>query len=131
MDILNTESTADRTYYRYTAPGGYTEFIDIDLIWRSPDNSIRWDGICMKMHKEFTSACRAAGFDPSPALKLEGYLRDAGFQDIESHKFHLPLGPWALDPRLVSLTGDPFIPGQTDCLPLEGDGPLQRDLVRD
>ena len=88
--------------YRFTAPGGYTELLDLDVLWRSPDNTMRPDSTCAKINAEFLKASRAAGFEPSPGPFLEGYLKTAGFTDVEVKKYNVPIGPWALDPHMVS-----------------------------
>ncbi|KAL1847749.1 hypothetical protein Plec18170_008410 [Paecilomyces lecythidis] len=42
------------------------------------------------------------GKDPSPGQKYQGWLREAGFQDVQVRKFVIPAGPWPKDKRLVS-----------------------------
>lgn len=87
---------------RFTTPNGYTELVDVDVTWRSPDNSLRPNSICKTMNAEFLRASRAAGFEPSPGPLLEEYLKGAGFKNIKVQKHPVPIGPWALDTHLVS-----------------------------
>lgn len=42
------------------------------------------------------------GVEPEPGPKLEGWVRDAGFQNINVRKFPCPVGMWPKDKRLVS-----------------------------
>ena len=105
---------------RFTTPNGYTELLDLDLVWRSPDNSMRPTSICKKMNAEFLKASRAAGFEPCPGPLLEGYMKDAGFTNIKVRKFAVPIGPWALDLHLVS-TKLPHIRSANACIPRRGE----------
>lgn len=41
------------------------------------------------------------GRDLCPGPKLEGWMKDAGFEEIWHEKFRLPIGPWAKDKHLV------------------------------
>ncbi|KAJ3952112.1 hypothetical protein N0V92_011452 [Colletotrichum tropicale] len=34
-----------------------------------------------------------------PGLKLEDWVKDAGFQNVKHYKFKCPIGPWAKDPQ--------------------------------
>lgn len=47
-------------------------------------------------------ACVAFGKDPHPGPKLEGWVKDAGFEDVYHERFRLPIGPWPKDKHLVS-----------------------------
>jgi hypothetical protein len=38
----------------------------------------------------------------SPGPRLEQWLRDAGFENVQSHKYVLPLGTWPKDNHYVS-----------------------------
>lgn len=40
------------------------------------------------------------GRDLCPGPKLEGWMKDAGFEEIWHEKFRLPIGPWAKDKHL-------------------------------
>ena len=100
--LISLHSLTLLSLSRFTASDGYTELLDLDLVWRSPDNTMRPTSICSKMNAEFLKASRAAGFEPCPGPLLEGYLKDAGFADVKVKKFAVPIGPWALDPHMVS-----------------------------
>lgn len=43
------------------------------------------------------------GRDPCPGPKLAGWARDAGFKHVQSHRFKIPIGPWAKDPHLKDI----------------------------
>lgn len=87
---------------RYLLPGGYAEFIDLDLEWTSPDGSLTENHASLKFNQEFRKACRATNAEPCPGPLLEGYLKDAGFEDVVAHKYVWPVGTWPADRHLVS-----------------------------
>jgi hypothetical protein len=86
---------------RYTTPGGYSEFIDLDLHWESPDGSLRDDHASRKFNLEFINAFRSQGKEPCPGPLFRGLLKEAGFRDIHVQKHVLPVGTWPADPHLV------------------------------
>ncbi|MCJ1480371.1 hypothetical protein MMC06_000526 [Schaereria dolodes] len=86
--------------YEFTIPGGYAEFIDMDLTWRSPDGSLKEDSVCKKANTEFLAATRAVSIEPNPGPKLEGWLKDAGYLDVHAEKYVMPFGTWPADRHL-------------------------------
>ncbi|KAL9601729.1 MAG: hypothetical protein Q9219_002340 [cf. Caloplaca sp. 3 TL-2023] len=95
-----------RTYHaykegrRHTKPGGWAEFIDLDLTWTSPDGSLREEHAGKKFNNVFIKTCRDAGIEPCPGLYLEQWMKDAGFQNVHAEKFTLPVGTWPKDKNL-------------------------------
>lgn len=87
---------------RHTKPGGYVEFIDLDLNWVSPDGSLSPEHASLKFNREFLKASRKAGTEPSPGPLLEGLLKGAGFEGIVAQKYVWPVGTWPADRHLVS-----------------------------
>lgn len=87
---------------RHTKPGGYVEFIDLDVNWVSPDGSLKPEHASLKFNREFLKASRKAGTEPSPGPLLEGLLKDAGFEGVVAHKYIWPVGTWPADRHLVS-----------------------------
>ena len=84
----------------HTKAGGYSELIDFDLKWTSPDGSLDNRPI-QKLNQDFLNGCLASGKDACPGPKLEQYLKDAGFEDVYAEKFIVPVGTWAVDKHLV------------------------------
>lgn len=41
-----------------------------------------------------------AGLDPRPGPQLEGWVRDAGFVDVQIKRFKVPLGRWPKDAKM-------------------------------
>ncbi|KAL8935196.1 MAG: hypothetical protein Q9211_004827, partial [Gyalolechia sp. 1 TL-2023] len=89
-----------RQCYENVKPGGWVEFIDLDLTWTSPDGSLREEHAGKKFNNLFIKTCRDAGIEPCPGLFLEGWMKDAGFQNVHAEKFVLPVGPWPKDKTL-------------------------------
>lgn len=44
-------------------------------------------------------AANKIGRDPCPGPQLEDWMKEAGFTNITRHKFKIPIGPWAKDPK--------------------------------
>ncbi|KAI9723231.1 MAG: hypothetical protein M1812_001113 [Candelaria pacifica] len=86
--------------FENTLPGGWVEFIDLDLAWQSPDGSLTEDHASLKFNHQFLKASRNREMEPSPGPLLQGYLKDAGFSDIEHEKFVWPVGTWPADKHL-------------------------------
>jgi hypothetical protein len=63
----------------------------------SADNSVPKEQMLQKFH-EFTCTRRTeAGYDTRPGHKLEGWVRDTGFINIQANHFVIPLGTWPKD----------------------------------
>ncbi|KAE9367019.1 S-adenosyl-L-methionine-dependent methyltransferase [Stipitochalara longipes BDJ] len=84
--------------YAHTTPGGFVEFTDFDLIIRSDDGSM--DNTTMQTWTNtLPQAGRLLGREPCPGPKLEQWVRDAGFTNIVTKIYKLPIGPWPKDPN--------------------------------
>ena len=84
----------------HTKAGGYTELIDFDLDWISPDGSLEGRAL-KKLNTDFIQGNLEVGKDACPGPKLEQYLKDAGFEDVYAQKFIVPVGTWPADKHLV------------------------------
>jgi len=91
-----------RHCFEATKPGGYTEFQEYDLSIYAEDGSLKPEHAEKKWSEVACGACRTMGNDPDPGKKLEGWAKEAGFQDVYHERFRLPIGPWARDQHLVS-----------------------------
>ena len=86
--------------YEFTKPGGYIEFTDWDTKLQSPDNSVI-EGSALHTHnKTYHKLAEDMGKDPDPGSKLEGWIRNQGFEDIRVKHVPIPLGTWAKDRHL-------------------------------
>ena len=88
--------------YQHTRPGGWVEFQDFMLDYYSQDGSLKPEHSVSRWITTLTKACRDAGREPSPGSRLEGWMKEAGFVNVEAHKYLLPIGPWPKDKHLVS-----------------------------
>ena len=90
-----------RQAYQNTAPGGFVELQDFDLEYYSEDGSLKKDMPISEWITELLDASRNFQRDPCPGTKLEGWVKDAGFENLTVQRYKLPIGPWAKDPHLV------------------------------
>ncbi|KAK1535526.1 methyltransferase domain-containing protein [Colletotrichum paranaense] len=100
-----TSSIADwpklmRSVYENVAPGGWVEFQDYDLEYRSDDGSLTPQHSTYKWLHKFFEACRIVGRDPNPGPQLEGWIREAGdYVNVVHQKYKIPIGDWPKDPH--------------------------------
>lgn len=89
-----------RQCFEHTKPGGWVECIDLDLGWRSPDDSLTPDLASKHFNTVFLKASREAGLEPCPGPLLEGWLKDAGFTHVAVESRVWPVGTWPADKHL-------------------------------
>ena len=92
------------TFYSFINPGGYVEFTDFDLEVQSPDGTFKHESALALQNREMMKSARSAGTEPNPGRYLEGWIKDAGFEDVTVMKMPLPIGTWAKDTHLVRIT---------------------------
>ncbi|KAF6828302.1 umta methyltransferase family protein [Colletotrichum plurivorum] len=80
------------------APGCWVEFQDSSIEYYSDDGTLTEDHAMRKWNKTLISALESMGREPSPGPKLEGWVREAGFQGVQHSRYKIPLGPWPRDP---------------------------------
>ena len=51
----------------------------------------------------FIEAGKKIGMSFSILDEMEGYLKEAGFEDVTLHAYRWPVGPWSKDPKLKEL----------------------------
>jgi hypothetical protein len=85
-----------------TKPGGWVEFLDLDMSLYSSDGSLSDDDPLLKWNLEILNAARMIGREPNPGPLLAGLLRDAGFVQVKEEVYPLPIGTWPKDKDLVS-----------------------------
>ena len=89
---------------RNTSPGGYTELVDYDALWTSPDGSLKEGTPLDDMVKQFTKATRDAGMEPCPGPRLAGWAKEAGFVNIRVKTIPLPVGIWPANKQYVGVS---------------------------
>lgn len=90
-----------RQAFENTKPGGWAEFQDVDLAYYSEDGSLKEELSLSKWITALVDAAYGFGRDPRPGSKLEGWMKDAGFENVQHEKLRLPIGPWAKHEHLV------------------------------
>lgn len=85
-------------------PGGLIEVTDIMWHFECQDGSMTPDCASVKWADNFhelASMTFHVDFGPSP--KMEGWLKEAGFEDVEVRTKIVPVGPWPKDRRLKEI----------------------------
>ncbi|KAJ0308095.1 hypothetical protein Brms1b_009665, partial [Colletotrichum noveboracense] len=82
-----------------TNPGGWAEFQDWDLLYRSDDGSYNEKHQTHQMLNMFFDACKIIGREARPGPLIPQWLEGAGFVNIVHHRYPIPVGPWARDPH--------------------------------
>jgi hypothetical protein len=75
------------------------EFLESRLSWDSDDNTIPEGGNMVQYITALRQGAALAGFEVEIQQKLDKYLSDAGFVDIQVEIKKLPLCPWPRDPK--------------------------------
>ncbi|KAF1993125.1 S-adenosyl-L-methionine-dependent methyltransferase [Amniculicola lignicola CBS 123094] len=78
-------------------PGGWIEFQDFNMEFYAEDGSYSQNSHTAQYIGMLIESARRAGKEPSPGPKLEGWIRDSGFQNVTHKKIRLPVGPWPKD----------------------------------
>ncbi|KAK3334231.1 methyltransferase domain-containing protein [Cercophora scortea] len=84
-------------------PLGWAEFQDFDLQYYSDDGSLAPDDPLLFWISTLLDAARSLKRDPNPGSQLEGWVRGAGFVNVEHKRYKIPIGPWARDPALKEI----------------------------
>ncbi|KAL0767554.1 hypothetical protein CaCOL14_009793 [Colletotrichum acutatum] len=92
-----------KNIYNNTNAGGWVEFQDWDLLYRSDDGSITDEHESLKMNKTFISTCRQIGREPCPGPLFKDWVTEAGFTNVTHETYKLPIGTWPKDPHYKDL----------------------------
>jgi hypothetical protein len=87
--------------FKITKPGGWVEFQDFDMRFYSADDTYVPGCASDQWGKELQHALRALDFEPEPGPKLEKWVRDAGFTNVNCECLPIPVGTWPKDKRMV------------------------------
>ncbi|KAI9883977.1 MAG: hypothetical protein M1823_004255 [Watsoniomyces obsoletus] len=83
-----------RNCYKHLKPGGWVEFQDYDLLYRSDDHSLKPEHHLLDWDRLFLIALQKIGQEPSPGPMLEGWVQDAAFTQVTQEVFKIPVGTW-------------------------------------
>jgi hypothetical protein len=87
------------TFSRNLAPGGWAEFQELDLTFRSDDGSLTEDHYLLKWANTITGFLNSINRDCSPGVKVRQWAEDAGFTNVQEQIIKVPIGPWPKDPH--------------------------------
>ncbi|KAF2190318.1 S-adenosyl-L-methionine-dependent methyltransferase [Zopfia rhizophila CBS 207.26] len=90
--------------FKFTKPGGWVEFQDFDCEFYTSSNGEfeKGNSIDDWAHKIRDGAAKF-GLEPEPGPKLEQWVKDAGFINVESRLLPIPTGTWPKDKRLKEI----------------------------
>ncbi|KAF5500763.1 Secondary metabolism regulator LAE1 [Colletotrichum siamense] len=72
-------------------------------IYECDDGTLTEEHYFRQWNKTLVEAIASIGREPSPGPKLEGWVRNTGFQRINHSKVKIPLAPWPKDPFYKAL----------------------------
>jgi SAM-dependent methyltransferase len=87
--------------FRNVRKGGWVEFQDFNVALYAEDGSYKADSDTAKYMHLLMDSARKAGKEPCAGPKLEGWIKEAGFVNVNHRKIKLPVGPWPKDRRQV------------------------------
>jgi len=82
------------------SPGGWAEFQDYDFNFYSQDGTLKPDNPAKVWCDKLLEVADRIGRTACPGSRLEGWVKDAGFENVAVKKFKFPLGMWPKDPVL-------------------------------
>ncbi|KAF3479485.1 uncharacterized protein GIQ15_06461 [Arthroderma uncinatum] len=88
-----------RQAFSCTKPGGWVEFQDWDGTIRSDDGTLKGTHLFM-LQEAVKNAFVEMGITSNPGAECGGWLKDAGFINVTTEKFKVPLGTWPKDKHL-------------------------------
>ncbi|EFR01251.1 hypothetical protein MGYG_04255 [Nannizzia gypsea CBS 118893] len=85
--------------FNCTKPGGWVEFQDWDGTIRSDDDTLKGTDL-FKLQETVKEAFIEIGINSNPGAECGSWLKDAGFINITTQKYKVPLGTWPKDKHL-------------------------------
>ena len=83
--------------HEHLEPGAWAEFQDLDFVYRADDGSFTEQHAFKTWNRTLVEGLNKINRDPSPAPKLLGWVKDAGFVNVREEIFKIPVGRWARD----------------------------------
>ncbi|WDK12750.1 methyltransferase domain-containing protein [Colletotrichum graminicola] len=85
------------------APGGYLELTEGDVIPVSDDGTLTKDTSIVKAVSLWTQGMALLDTPFEAVGRLEGVMKDAGFEDVQVKRFKWPTNSWPKDPKYKEL----------------------------
>ncbi|TVY27816.1 Secondary metabolism regulator LAE1 [Lachnellula hyalina] len=89
--------------FQFTKPGGWVEFQDFDMQFYSTDGTFVPGSPPNVWTDEVIAAIKVFGREPEPGPKLEQWVRDAGFENVNHRLIPIPVGMWPKDKRMKEI----------------------------
>ncbi|KAK1574592.1 methyltransferase domain-containing protein [Colletotrichum navitas] len=89
--------------FRNLTPGGYLELTEGDVIPLSDDGTLTEDTSLMKALRLWSKGLALLGSPFEDIGRLEGVMKDAGFEDVHVKRFKWPTNSWPKDPNYKEL----------------------------
>jgi Methyltransferase domain len=89
--------------YQHTAPGGWVEFSNWDMVVYSQDGTVKEDSNLYRQHILTNEACDKMGREPSPGPRFKKQVENEGFTNIHHEIFQVPMGLWPKDKRMKEM----------------------------
>lgn len=83
--------------------------VDFKISMQSPDGTLEGTSL-HKFNSTVVDLSNEMHREPNPGPLLEGWMKDAGFEDVTVKRCPLPLGSWARDKHLASFLKLPSTP---------------------
>ncbi|KAK2801693.1 hypothetical protein FQN50_007606 [Emmonsiellopsis sp. PD_5] len=84
-------------------PGGWVEFQEANVKMHSEDGSLKPDNKVVEMLDLVSGACEKMGRELNPGPRLEDWVKDAGFINVEHKLYKLPVGTWPKDKAMKQI----------------------------
>lgn len=97
--FIKDPATLTRRAFEHLAPGGWLELQDIGHLICCDDDTMAPDYPIVQLFDQITEAWARFGADLRVGPKLEGMLRAAGFVNVETRIFKIPIGAWQHDTK--------------------------------
>jgi hypothetical protein len=87
--------------FKSVRPGGWVEFQDFDMQFYSTDDTFVPGCALNIWTDEVVAGLKNLGREPEPGPKLEQWVQEAGFENINHQVLPIPLGLWPKEQRMV------------------------------
>jgi hypothetical protein len=89
--------------FKFTKPGGWVEFRDFDVKFYTTNGEFTPGCPLDRWADELVEGIKKFELEPEPGPKLEGWVRDAGFENIHHRLLPFPVGQWPKDKKLKEI----------------------------
>ncbi|KAK0620147.1 S-adenosyl-L-methionine-dependent methyltransferase [Immersiella caudata] len=97
--LIKEPATLTRRAFEHLAPGGWLELQDLSHLVCCDDETMTLDYPIAQLFDRITEAWGTFGADLRVGPKLEDMLRTAGFVNVETRAYKIPIGSWPHDTK--------------------------------